>query len=79
MLSGARDRSDWVRNMRATPQVRVRIGATEFDGAARVVTHPEEDAWARDALVAKYQPTYSGDLTRWKQESLPVAIDLRLK
>jgi deazaflavin-dependent oxidoreductase (nitroreductase family) len=76
VLSGTGDRSDWVRNVRADPEVRVRIGAAEFDGLARIVTDPEEDAWARDALVAKYQPGYRGDLTSWKRRSLAVAIDL---
>jgi len=26
--------------------------------------------------VAKYQPTYGGDLSGWRRSSLPVAVDL---
>lgn len=76
LLSGGGARSDWVRNLVADPRVEVRIGRQSFYGTARVVTDPDEDAWAREALVDKYQKTYSGDLTNWRRDSLPIAIDL---
>ena len=37
MLSGGRERSNWVRNLMRTPAVRVRIGDREFEGTARIV------------------------------------------
>src|SRR5436190_4645256 len=65
MLSGGRDRSDWVKNLIKTPAVRVRIADRTFDGRARVVGDPEEDAGARELLFDKYSAGYSGDLSDW--------------
>ena len=78
MLSGGRERSDWVRNLTADPHAGVRIADQTFDGTARALTE-EEDAWARQALVEKYQGGYGNDLTNWGRNSLPVAIDLKPK
>ena len=76
MLSGGRERSDWVRNLQAEPHVSVRIGDRRFEGRARTSVTDDEDAWARRALVEKYQGGYGSDLTNWGRNSLPVAIDL---
>jgi hypothetical protein len=40
-----------------------------------VVEDASEDARARDLVFEKYAPTYSGDLTDWRQSSLPIAVD----
>lgn len=76
MLSGGRKRADWVKNMQITPEVKVRLGREHYGGQARIVTDPEEEAWARTALFEKYSSGYGGDLTNWSQRSLLVAIDL---
>ena len=76
MLSGGSERSDWVKNILATPEVRVRIGVQEFGGRGRIVEEPSEEEWARSALYDKYSPGYGGDLTRWSRTALPVAVDL---
>ncbi|OGO53310.1 MAG: pyridoxamine 5'-phosphate oxidase [Chloroflexi bacterium RBG_16_68_14] len=76
LLSGGRDRSDWVKNVRRTPQVTVRIADSAFPGQARIVEDAEEDALARRLLVEKYAPRYSGDLSGWRRTALPVAIDI---
>jgi hypothetical protein len=55
---------------------RIRLGDRELVGRGRIVTDPAEGELARDALVAKYQPGYPEDLTRWREEALPIAIDL---
>ncbi len=56
LLSGGRDRSDWVRNLRAEPRVRVRVSdGPDVAARARVVSDPEEDAAARRLLAGKYQ------------------------
>ena len=78
MLSGGRDRSDWVKNLVKKPAVRVRIADRTFEGRARVVTDPEEDARARRLLFEKYSAGYSGDLANWRDTALPVAVDLDL-
>jgi deazaflavin-dependent oxidoreductase (nitroreductase family) len=76
MLSGGRDRSDWVKNLLKEPRVSVRIADRTFDGRARVVSDPDEDTRAREMLVAKYEAGYSGDLSNWRETALPIAVDL---
>jgi deazaflavin-dependent oxidoreductase (nitroreductase family) len=77
MLSGGRDRSDWVKNLRREPEVTVRIGESTRGGRARVVEDEAEDALARRLLLEKYGERYSGDLSGWGRDALPVAVDLR--
>jgi deazaflavin-dependent oxidoreductase (nitroreductase family) len=76
LLSGGRDRSDWVRNLRRQPTVEVRIGERQLAGQARLVGDAAEDALARRLLFEKYQGGAQGDLTSWSRTALPVAIDL---
>ena len=77
MLSGGRDGSDWVKNIRCQPEVTVRIGNHYFRGSGRVVEDPEEDALARRLLVDKYRRG-DDDLSRWGRTALPVAVDLEI-
>jgi deazaflavin-dependent oxidoreductase (nitroreductase family) len=79
LLSGGQDRSDWVRNVRKTPEVTVELGADVFAGRARMVADAAEDERARALVHDKYAGGYGGDLTRWRRSALPVAIDLREK
>jgi deazaflavin-dependent oxidoreductase (nitroreductase family) len=79
LLSGGGDTSDWVKNLRKTPAVAVRIGERSFKGHARVVSETKEDALARRLLLEKYAPGYSGDLSDWGKNALPVAVDLRVE
>ena len=80
LLSGGGDRSDWVRNLLAHPEVSVRLGrrdAPALAARARVVDpSSDEDDLARRLVTGKYQPGYGGDLTGWRRSSLPVAVDL---
>ena len=77
LLSGGGDGADWVRNLRATPAVRVRLGRETRDATGRVIEPgTEEDARARRLVFEKYQPRYDGNLTGWRERSLPVALDL---
>jgi deazaflavin-dependent oxidoreductase (nitroreductase family) len=76
VLSGGRDRSDWVKNIQREPGVTVRIGRQTFAGRARAVGPGDEDAAARKLLVGKYAPGSSGDLSNWGRTALPVAVDL---
>lgn len=76
VLSGARERSDWVRNIRHEPRVGLRIGDREMICRAEVVADPDEDALARRLLLDKYRPRYRGDLEEWGSTALPVAIRL---
>ncbi len=76
MLSGGRDKSDWVKNIRKTADVSVRIGTRHFRGRGRTVSDKREDALARRLLLEKYTARYSGDLSDWGKNALPVAVDL---
>ena len=75
MLAGGQ--TNWVRNIAKTPEVTVRIRDEQLRGHARAVApHTAEDARARTLLLAKYDPTYPGDLSDWGQTALPIAVDL---
>jgi len=75
MLSGGRDRSDWVKNLRRDPDVAVRISGEEFGGVAREARDAEEDELARRLLVEKYERS-PGRLANWRRTSLAVAVEL---
>jgi deazaflavin-dependent oxidoreductase (nitroreductase family) len=76
MLSGGRDRSDWVKNIVRNPAVEVRIADRVLGGRARVVEDPDEERTARRLVVAKYYGREQVRSTGWEAESLPVAVDL---
>jgi deazaflavin-dependent oxidoreductase (nitroreductase family) len=76
MLSGGRERSNWVKNLIRDPWVRVQIADHTWECRARVVSDPDEDARARELLVGKYAPRYGGDLSNWRETALPIAVDL---
>jgi deazaflavin-dependent oxidoreductase (nitroreductase family) len=78
MLSGGRDRSDWVRNLVRTPEVTVRIADAALGGRARLVTATAEDGRARALVYSKYEGDYGGDLTSWRDTAMVVAVDLEL-
>ena len=76
MLSGGRDKSDWVKNALHTPAVQVKINNTILSGQARLVNDNEEDALARKLVFEKYVPRSSDDLVDWSRTSLPVVVDI---
>jgi deazaflavin-dependent oxidoreductase (nitroreductase family) len=53
-LSTLKARRDWVRNLTRTPDVTLEAGDMRFQGRARTVTDPIEDARIRSRLAAKY-------------------------
>jgi len=78
LLSGGADGSDWVKNLRVNPKVKLRIGKHIFDATARVVQNIQEESMARPMLAAKYQNWREGQqLSDWARNALVVAIDLR--
>jgi deazaflavin-dependent oxidoreductase (nitroreductase family) len=78
LLSGGREGSDWVKNLRVNADVTVRLGAETRAARARMVTRSDEDELARRLLVEKYRPRYSGELEEWGRTSLPVAVEWAL-
>ena len=77
LLSGNKDKSDWVKNMVRNPSVTVKIATKTFNAVARIVTDKEEDMMARNMLADKYhERKANGSLDTWARTALPVAIDL---
>jgi len=76
MLSGGRDKSDWVKNALHTPTVQAKINNTIFSGTARLVIDAEEDTLARKIIFEKYVPRSSDDLVDWSQTTLTIAVDI---
>jgi deazaflavin-dependent oxidoreductase (nitroreductase family) len=77
LLSGGRDRSDWVRNLQANGHVSVELAGGQHGGAARVLEPGTgEDRLARELLVAKYEPVEHDSLEEWGRTSLAVVIEL---
>jgi deazaflavin-dependent oxidoreductase (nitroreductase family) len=74
MMSGGRERADWVRNLVASPRCEVEIGRTRFVGYGRVIEGTDEDEPARTLVHDKY--AQGDDLAGWRATALPVAIDL---
>jgi deazaflavin-dependent oxidoreductase (nitroreductase family) len=74
MMSGGRDRADWVRNLVASPRCTVEIGDLRFVGYARVIEGSDEDEPARALVHDKY--AHGDDLASWRATALPIAIDL---
>ena len=74
MLSGGRERADWVRNLVASPRCTVEIGDAHFVGYGRVIEGTDEDEPARTLVHDKY--ARGDELASWRATALPVAIDL---
>ena len=74
LLSGGRDRSDWVRNLQTNSHVNVEVHGETREGQARVLqAGTDEDRRARELLVAKYRQ--GNDLDEWGRTSLAVVIE----
>lgn len=77
LMSGGGDRSDWVRNLQADPDVTVRVRDVTYAATARILdAGTDEDARARTLVFEKYEPGYSGSLVSWRESALPVALDV---
>jgi deazaflavin-dependent oxidoreductase (nitroreductase family) len=74
LLAGGRERSDWVRNLQANPQVMVELAGETHAGIARVLQPgTPDDQRARTLLVSKYQA--GNNLDEWGCTSLPVIVE----
>ena len=79
LLAGAGRGSDWVRNLEAEPAVVVELDGEDRAARGRVLDGPGDEAEARRArtvVFAKYAPRHGNDLTSWREDALPVALDL---
>jgi deazaflavin-dependent oxidoreductase (nitroreductase family) len=77
LLSGGGDKSHWVKNLQADPNVSVRIGKQTFTGIARLVKDEKEELMARHLLTGKYQGWREGqEMSDWGKTAWPVEIEL---
>lgn len=76
LLAGGGLSSDWVLNLRAEPAVTVEVAGSARRGRGRLLDGGDEAARARSLVFAKYAPRTGDDLTGWRHQALPVAIDL---
>jgi deazaflavin-dependent oxidoreductase (nitroreductase family) len=75
LLSGGRERADWVRNLQANPRVTVELGNETYVGVARVLeAGAADDQLARQLLLTKCADS-EDDLDGWGRTSLPVVIE----
>ena len=77
LLSEAREKSDWVKNLLKNPSVKVRVAKKNFHATARLVTGEQEEMMARRMLAGKYQQWRVGQkFSQWARTALVVGIDL---
>ena len=78
LLSGGGDQADWVKNLKRSPRVKVRINTRTAAGTARLVRpNTREDTAARELLDGKYMGWREGKrLSSWARGALPVAIQI---
>lgn len=75
LMSGGRDRSDWVKNLLANPAMSIEVAGRVLNGTARVLTDGSpDDEIARKVLVEKYQK--NNELEAWGKNALVIAIDM---
>ena len=78
LMSGGGDKSHWVRNLIADPNVSVRIAKQTFSGIACLVKEENEELMARKLLTAKYQGWKEGQtMSEWGQTAWVVGIELK--
>jgi deazaflavin-dependent oxidoreductase (nitroreductase family) len=76
-LAGGGERTHWVRNIAANPNVRVRLAGRTHDARGALIAGTADESMARRTLAAKYQGWRDGKpLSSWARESVPVALDL---
>ena len=76
LLSGGGGESDWVKNLRANPEVTLRIGKYIFTATARIVQNIQEESTVRPLMAAKYQEWPQGrELSEWARDALVLGID----
>lgn len=75
LISGGGDRSDWVRNLRADPRAKVRLGDHALAVHGEAPMEPGDDrSRAVDLLHCKYRSQVSGTLESWQAEAFIVGL-----
>lgn len=75
LLTGGPDGPQWCRNLRANPDVEVRIGGQHLRGRARVVEDPADAEAIRAAFRRRYLLARLSHVFGGYTRSVPVVID----
>jgi deazaflavin-dependent oxidoreductase (nitroreductase family) len=76
LISGGRDRSDWVKNLQADARATVRVGDERWEVAGRApMANGDERTEAVARLHAKYAKQVSGSEPDWQRDAFIVALD----
>ncbi|MBW3594360.1 MAG: nitroreductase family deazaflavin-dependent oxidoreductase [Actinobacteria bacterium] len=76
LLAEGKERADWVRNMRADPDVTVKVRDVTFPAKARFVDDADEEEAVRRTMAAKYQDWTEGTpMSDWARSALLIALD----
>ncbi len=79
LISGAGEKSNWVKNMRANPNVNVRIRERTFKGLVHFMSAEDEEGMVRTMMAKKYQGWRAGHtFSDWARAGLVVGIELGL-
>lgn len=79
LISGAGEKSNWVKNMRANPNVNVRIRERTFKGLVHFMGADSEEGMVRTMMASKYQGWRAGHtFSDWARAGLVVGIELGL-
>lgn len=74
LMSGGRDKSDWVKNLLQNPHVTLRIAEQSFAAVARVQQEAHEET-IRSLMADKYKEREAdGSLSAWAQSALVVGF-----
>ncbi len=77
LVASARGQSaDWLRNIQATPRVKVRVGSRRFDGLAEVTTDPEKIADYLERQFRRNSRAFGAILRAEGLSSPPTRADL---
>jgi deazaflavin-dependent oxidoreductase (nitroreductase family) len=76
LLTGGAEGPQWSRNLRADPEVELRIGREKLHGRARVIDDPDEGDAIRDRFVGKYLLARLSRLFGGYTRSVPVVVEL---
>ena len=77
LMSGGGESSDWVKNIKANGEVRVRIGKAIFAGRGELAPTGVDELVIRERMAEKYQGWRPGlSLSQWAREALVVRIAL---
>lgn len=72
LMSGGRDKSDWVKNLLKEPNVSLRINGETFAAIASLLNDKAIEDIVRMKMATKYNEKEGSELSEWAQTALVV-------